>query len=130
MEKNFKNVLEELKNLKVQLTEDYIFNGEDGMMDDGMGAEMSPEMGAEQQPDPSMVQPQLQQMMGQGDSEEEIAMHAQEVIQHEPIIGKIRETAIEGLKKYADHPTSSLYEFFKKVFLESDKVLTDTGNKK
>ena len=130
MEKNFKNVLEELKSLKAQLTEDYIFNGEDGMMDDGMGAEMSPEMGAEQQPDPSMVQPQQQQMMGQGDSEEEIAMHAQEVIQHEPIIGKIRETAIEGLKKYADHPTSSLYEFFKKVFLESAKVLTDTGNKK
>lgn len=130
MEKNFKNVLEELKSLKAQLTEDYIFNGEDGMMDDGMGGEMSPEMGAEQQPDPSMVRPQQQKMMGQGDSEEEIAMHAQEVIQHEPIIGKIRETAIEGLKKYADHPTSSLYEFFKKVFLESDKVLTDTGNKK
>lgn len=126
MEKNFKNVLNELKSLKAQLTEDYIFNGEDGVMDDGMGQEM----GMEQQPDPQMVQQQPQQMMGQGDSEEEIAMHAQEVIQHEPIIGKIRETAIEGLKKYADHPTSSLYEFFKKVFLESDKVLTDTGNKK
>lgn len=130
MEKNFKNVLEELKNLKAQLTEDYIFNGEDGMMDDGMGGEMSPEMGAEQQPDPSMVRPQQQQMMGQGDSEEEIAMHAQEVIQHEPIIGKIRETAIEGLKKYADHPTSEIYNFFKKVFLDSDKVLTGEGNKK
>lgn len=122
MEKNFKNILEELKSLKAQLTEDYIFNGEDGMMDDGMGAE--------QQPDPSMVQPQQQQMMGQGDSEEEIAMHAQEVIQHEPIIGKIRETAIEGLKKYADHPTSEIYNFFKKVFLDSDKVLTGEGNKK
>lgn len=130
MEKNFKNVLEELKSLKAQLTEDYIFNGEDGMMDDGMGAEMSPEMGAEQQPDPSMVQPQQQQMMGQGDSEEEIAMHAQEVIQHEPIIGKIRETAIEGLKKYADHPTSEIYNFFKKVFLDSDKVLTGEGKGK
>lgn len=126
MEKNFKTVLNELKSLKAQLTEDYIFNGEDGVMDDGMGQEM----GMEQQQDPQMVQQQPQQMMGQGDSEEEIAMHAQEVIQHEPIIGKIRETAIEGLKKYADHPTSSLYEFFKKVFLESDKVLTDTGNKK
>ena len=129
MEKNFKNVLEELKSLKAQLTEDYIFNGEDGMMDDGMGAEMSPEMGAEQ-PDPSMVQPQPQQMMGQGDSEEEIAMHAQEVIQHEPIIGKIRETALEGLKKYADHPTSEIYNFFKKVFLDSDKVLTGEGKGK
>lgn len=130
MKKDFKNILNELKSLKAQLTEDYIFNGEDGMMDDGgMGQEMGMEGG--EQPDPRMVQQQpQQQMMGQGDSEEEIAMHAQEVIQHEPIIGKIRETAIEGLKKYADHPTSSLYEFFKKVFLESDKVLTDTGNKK
>ena len=116
--------------MKAQLTEDYIFNGEDGMMDDGMGAEMPQEMGAEQQPDPSMVQSQQQQMMGQGDSEEEIAMHAQEVIQHEPIIGKIRETAIEGLKKYADHPTSEIYNFFKKVFLDSDKVLTGEGKGK
>jgi hypothetical protein len=104
-----------------------MFGDDEGMMQDPRG--MEDEMGG-QQPDPSMVRPQQQQMMGQGDSEEEIAMHAQEVIQHEPIIGKIRETAIEGLKKYADHPTSSLYEFFKKVFLESDKVLTDTGNKK
>ena len=128
MKKNFRNVIAELKTLKRQLAEDYIFGEDEGMMDDGgMGAEM----GQGEEPDPSMVQPQQQQqMMGQGDSEEEIAMHAQEVIKHEPIIGKIRETAIEGLKKYADHPTSSLYEFFKKVFLESDKVLTDTGNKK
>jgi hypothetical protein len=126
MEKNFKTVLNELKSLKAQLTEDYIFNGEDGVMDDGMGQEM----GMEQQPDPQMVQQQPQQMMGQGDSEEEIAMHAQEVIQHEPIIGKIRETAIEGLKKYADHPTSEIYNFFKKVFLDSDKVLTGEGKGK
>ena len=123
---NFKNILEELKTIKGQLKEDYLFNGDEGPMD--MGDET---MGGEEGPDPRMVQqqPQQQQMMGQGDSEEEVAMHAQEVIQHEPIIGKIRETAIEGLKKYADHPTSTLYEFFKKVFLESDKVLTDTGSK-
>lgn len=126
--KDIKVLIEELNQIKKQLSEDYMFNGDEGMMEDprqGMGPE------GMEQPDPQMVQPQpQQQMMGQGDSEEEIAMHAQEVIQHEPIIGKIRETAIEGLKKYADHPTSSLYEFFKKVFLESDKVLTDTGNKK
>ena len=124
--KDIKTILEELNSIKKQLSEDYMFNGEEGMMQDPQG--MEGEM-MQQEPSPQMVQPQ-QQMMGQGDSEEEIAMHAQEVIQHEPIIGKIRETAIEGLKKYADHPTSSLYEFFKKVFLESDKVLTDTGNKK
>ena len=124
-DKDIKNIVEELKSLKAQLSEDYLFNGDEGAMEDpqGMGEQMPPQ-------DPTMMQQQPQQMMGNGDSEEEIAMHAQEVIQHEPIIGKIRETAIEGLKKYADHPTSSLYEFFKKVFLESDKVLTDTGNKK
>ena len=127
-DKKFNSIIEELNHLKKQLSEDYFFGDEEGGMQDpnAMGQQM-PQEGL----DPSLVQPQQQQMMmGQGDSEEEIAMHAQEVIQHEPIIGKIRETAIEGLKKYADHPTSSLYEFFKKVFLESDKVLTDTGNKK
>ena len=128
-DKKFKSIIEELNHLKTQLSEDYIFGDDEGAMQDPnmMGGEQMP---PQEGPDPTMVQPQQQQMMGQGDSEEEIAMHAQEVIQHEPIIGKIRETAIEGLKKYADHPTSSLYEFFKKVFLESDKVLTDTGNKK
>lgn len=60
----------------------------------------------------------------EGESEEEKAMHASEVIQHEPIIGKIRETAIEGLKKYADNPTSEIYAYFKSVFLDSDKLLT------
>ena len=131
MAKDIKTILEELNSIKKQLSEDYMFNGEEGMMEDPQAMGMEGEgMPQQEQPSPEMVQQQPQQMMGQGDSEEEIAMHAQEVIQHEPIIGKIRETAIEGLKKYADHPTSSLYEFFKKVFLESDKVLTDTGNKK
>lgn len=123
MEKNIKTILEELNNLKQQLSEDYMFNGDEGAMEDptAMGGEEP--MG---EPQPQMVQPQ-QQVMAQGDSEEEIAMHAQEIIQHEPIVGKIRETAIEGLKKYADHPTSDLYTFFKDVFLSSDKLLTNKG---
>ena len=128
MKRNFRTMLNELKNLRAQLSEDYIFNGDEGMIDNEMDAGIGDE---EDQVDPRMVQQQRNSSaIGQGDSEEEVAMHAQEVIQHEPIIGKIRETAIEGLKKYADHPTSSLYEFFKKVFLESDKVLTDTGSTK
>ena len=47
MEKNFKNVLEELKSLKAQLTEDYIFNGEDGVMDDSMGGQDPNAMGGD-----------------------------------------------------------------------------------
>ena len=133
MDNKTKKLIEELNQLKGQLSERFIF-GDEGGQEQQMGGHPDmqhghPEMGGNDQPDPSLVQPQQQQMM-QGNSEEEIAMHAQEIIQHEPIIGKIRETAIEGLKKYADHPTSAIYEFFKKVFLESDKVLTDTGNKR
>ena len=129
MDNKTKKLIEELNQLKNQLSEKFIFEmgpmGNPGMV---QGSPMPGKMNQEE-PDPALVQQNPQAMMGQGDSEEEIAMHAQEVIQHEPIIGKIRETAIEGLKKYSDHPTSSLYEFFKKVFLESDKVLTDTGKK-
>jgi hypothetical protein len=120
MKRDFKKILEELKTVRGQLSEAYIFNGKEGYEDVYQDE-------TEQVP---QEEPMPQEQVGDGESAEEVAMHAQEVIQHEPIIGRIRETAIEGLKKYADNPTSALYEFFKKVFLESDKVLTDTGNKK
>ena len=124
-DKDIKVLIEELNTIKKQLSEDYMFNGDEGVLQDPQG--MEPEGMAPEGVNPSLVQPQQQQMMGQGDSEEEIAMHAQEIIQHEPIVGKIRETAIEGLRKYADHPTSDLYTFFKDVFLSSDKLLTNKG---
>lgn len=120
---NFINeILNDLRNTSMYLKEAYVFDDEPDMHEE------EPSM-MQHHEDPSMMQHQQQQMQ-QGDSAEEQAMHAQEIIKHEPIIAKIRETAIEGLRKYADNPTSSLYEFFKKVFLESDKVLTDTGSSK
>ena len=134
MGKNSKFVNELLNDLKRTskfLKEDYIFNDgpDEGYGPEGMegGEEMRGHNPAVEN-DPTAPQ-NMPQQQPQQDSAEEQAMHAQEVIKHEPIIGKIRETAIEGLKKYADNPTSKLYEFFKKVFLESDKVLTDTGSK-
>ena len=87
---------------------------------EGVHPEMAPEMGHEGAPDQEHT----------GESEEEKAMHAQEVINHEPIVGKIRETAIEGLKKYAGHPTSEIYAYFKSVLLDSDKLLTGSNSKK
>ena len=125
--KNFvKDLLKDLKKTSKYLSEAYIFDGHEG-------APGEPGAGPEGYDEPHEIDPtvsqQQPQAVQQGDSAEEQAMHAQEVIKHEPIIGKIRETAIEGLKKYSDNPTSKLYEFFKKVFLESDKVLTDTGSK-
>ena len=128
MKKDFKKLLEELKTVRGQLSEAYIFNDKDAYADEeGEMYQGGDEQIEQEEP---MQQEAPQEQVGDGESAEEVAMHAQDVIQHEPIIGKIRETAIEGLKKYADNPTSSLYEFFKKVFLESDKVLTDTSSKK
>ena len=128
MKKDFKKLLEELKTVRGQLSEAYIFNDKDAYGDEeGEMYQGEDEQIEQEEP---MQQEAPQEQVGDGESAEEVAMHAQDVIQHEPIIGKIRETAIEGLKKYADNPTSSLYEFFKKVFLESDKVLTDTSSKK
>lgn len=127
MSKFVNDLLRDLKRTSKYLKEDYIFDDMEGQM----GPEdMEDEMGGGRRPmhDPTMPQEQPQAAQ-EGDNAEAQAMHAQEVIKHEPIIGKIRETAIEGLKKYSDNPTSKLYEFFKKVFLESDKVLTDTGSK-
>ena len=116
---NFIHLLKEFKTLRNQLSEDFVFDGSDesDIYDGGQQPQ-------EREP---MEEPSRNGEEGyqDGNSEEEKAMEAQETIQHEPIIGKIRETAIEGLKKYSDNPTSKIYEFFKKVFLESDKVLTD-----
>lgn len=127
--KNFvEDLLNDLKNTSRYLSEAYIFDGQEGVPADP-GMEENPEVANAPIEQPQQPQETTQDVPGAMQSAEEQAMHAQDVIQHEPIIGKIRETAIEGLKKYSDHPTSSLYEFFKKVFLESDKVLTDTGKK-
>lgn len=120
---NFMQLLREFKTLKNQLSEDFVFDGgDDGEVygDDEQQAQQSRN---------AMEEPHGNDEYQDGDSEEEKAMEAQETIQHEPIIGKIRETAIEGLKKYSSNPTSKIYEFFKKVFLESDKVLTDNSSK-
>ena len=115
----FNQLIREFQELDRQLSEPNMYGQEDMPMgDEDMGYEEDGHYEDEGGHD-----------VPEGDSAEEQAMHASEVIKHEPIIGKIRETAIEGLKKYADNPTSILYEFFKKVFLESDKVLTDTGKK-
>lgn len=107
--------MQELSNYMKRLNEGIVFD------------DAAPEMGAEGEvPE---VSPENDMHSEGGESEEEKAMHAQEIVRHEPIIAKIRETAIEGIKKYSDNPTSVLYTFFKKVFLDADKTLTGGDNK-
>lgn len=117
-------MMEDLEKSSRILQEAYIFNDEEN---DAMGDELSSDMNNEMYGE---MPHEEHHPSDEGNSAEEQAMHAQEVIEHEPIVGKIREIAIDGLKKYADHPTSSLYLFMKKIFMEADKVLTDNGTKK
>ncbi len=111
MSKDFKKLMNEFNSIRQQLNETYMFNGED----DSYGDE------------DAMMRDRQENDMYQDDDTDEKVMHMQDVIRHEPIIAKIRETAIEGLKKYSDDPTSEIYEFMKKVFLSADKVLTGNG---
>lgn len=125
--KNIKSLIKEMRNASKYLTEDFIFNNDD---DVPMNDDFEGQGGMER---PHMQQPQQGHMdNGQGgeqENAEQQAMHAHEIIQHEPIIAKIRETAITGLKKYSEDIESEIYQFFKKVFLEADKVLEGNGNK-
>ena len=106
--------MSELSKYMKRLNEGIIFDDEE---------QMGPEMGPEAEGMPHGKHQEGEQV----ESEEEKEMHAQEVIRDEPIVGRIRETAIEGLKKYSDNPTSELYNYFKSVFLDSDKLLTGKG---
>ena len=110
---SFKELLREFQELDRQLSEPNMYGQEDMPMGDDMDYE-----------EDGYYEDEGGHDVPEGDSAEEQAMHASEVIKHEPIIGKIRETAIEGLKKYADNPTSEIYAYFKSVFLDSDKLLT------
>lgn len=91
---NFRNMLKEFKTLRHQLSEDYVFNGEDD--DYGYGDE-----DMMQQQDPRM---NMQQHMGDEDqeggneSDEEKAVEAQETLQHEPIIGKSERLQLKALR--------------------------------
>jgi len=121
MSKFIEKIMNDLEDTSRILKEAYVFDGEETPMNDEGDVQHGMMHGDDD------VSPEMMHGVGGGEEEsaEEEAMHAQEVIQHEPIIGKIREIAIEGLKKYADHPTSPAYGFFKKTFLEADKVITD-----
>ena len=119
-------IMRDMRNTSKYLSEAYIFDDEEDMREAPMGDEEG-YYDEEEYGEPRGMERPSQGEGGNGD--EEKAMHAQEIMRHEPIIGKIRETAIEGLKKYSDDPTSEIYEFFKKVFLDADKVLVNVRGK-
>lgn len=104
-----RSILDDLRTTSRFLTEDYIFGDENDDMESG-----SAPLGRNGD-----------KFRYDGD---EASTRAQYIVRREPIILKIRETAIDGLKKYAEDPTSPIYGFFKKIFLESDKLLSDDAS--
>lgn len=124
----YKETLKEMKTLAGYMKK----MNEDYFMDDEMGGPVDGPEAPEQMhaPQGEAMQPQPQQEVDPKAQEDaEKINHANQVLQEEPIIGKIREVAIDGLKKYADQPTNPVYLFLKKTFLEVDKLLTGEGNK-
>lgn len=44
------------------------------------------------------------------------------------IVDQIRELALDGIQYYKDNVDDPKYEFFKKIFLDSDKALSEKDN--
>ena len=120
----YRETLKEMKTLAGYMKK----MNEDYFMDDEMGGPVDGPETPEQMhvPQGETMQPQ-QEVDPKAQEDVQKIDHANQVLQQEPIIGKIREIAIDGLKKYSDQPTSENYEFFKSVFLSSDKLLTNKG---
>ena len=118
------NEMKELTGYMKRLNEDYF-------MYDEMGGPEQEIQGPEgmQMPNGMGMQQQQQEVDPKAQEDAQKVDHANQVLQEEPIIGKIREVAIDGLKKYADQPTNPIYIFLKKTFLEVDKLLTGEGGK-
>lgn len=108
MNRKIKNTLYEIKSL---LNEDYMAGSEpsderDGYMQDSEGQE-APEEGSEEIDfgDESV----------DGDDNK--------------VINNIRSLALQGIQKYSDEVTNELYEFYKKIWAECDKLITDAAKK-
>mgnify|MGYP004448554203 CR=1 FL=1 len=91
------------------------------VMDDEMGG-----MPQQQQKMPKQEQPQGNPQGQQMQPDESNPMD------EDPEIAKIldnsRKTALDGLRKLADHPEMSQYELLKKIFMLIDKSVEDKKN--
>ena len=93
---------EECNILRGIIKEAYVFNEEEPI---GDAAPQTSNVPTEQQP---MQEPQEQTTDKSFDR-----------------VAKIRKVAIDGIQEYADDVNNPLYTFYKKVFNEADKVMSD-----
>lgn len=100
-------IIKDIDNIMSTLNEAYIFNDDD-RMDGHIEEPMEDEpIGHEQMQDPMAMQNQDQGI--------NLAKKDKRIIQ-------MRELALQGLQDYAQEVDNPFYEFYKKVWLETDKM--------
>ena len=99
--------------------ESVIFSEDDEEMgSQSLGGEMPTDMG---QPEPQM--PQADKGMGDGSNDMSSIGEMMPDIQNK--VNTIRRMALEGVTKLADKPLSPEYDFFKKIFMDCDKLFVN-----
>lgn len=96
-------IIDEMNRAGRILKENFVFNGEDPYAAQGM--QMTPE--------------EMAAMEGQVEQGNQISPDAQ---QH---VDQIRQVALSGIQQFAQNVDSPEYEFFKKVWLMCDKLMSD-----
>jgi hypothetical protein len=70
--------------------------------------------------------------MPQDDNEDEMDMDSNTEsidLDDNQVVNQLRKLALKGIQKYSEDVTSPLYEFYKKIWAECDKLITDAAKK-
>lgn len=126
MDNSTKKTIAEIKSLigKKLTIESVIFSEDDGENFDPNFDEMPTDMG---QPETQAPQ-QMQKPQNDNRSESDIMGDASPEIQRR--VNGIRRMALEGVTALAEKPLSTEYEFFKKIFMDCDKLFSNKNNNK
>lgn len=89
---------------------------------------------------PEDEDPRMQQQQIQGEEEynDEMPQQQDEMedddnssidLDDNQVVNQLRKLALKGIQKYSEEVTSPLYEFYKKIWAECDKLITDAAKK-
>lgn len=114
MKKITSNLANELNHYKKLLKESYVFDNNDPSEYEEQPYFEDDENDYDERP-----------MRNQEETEENVPLEMDD----NEVVNKIRSLALKGIQKYSEEVTSPLYEFFKKIWAECDKLITDAAKK-
>ena len=121
MDNSTKKTIDEIKDMlgKKMTIESVIFSEDDEEMGaQSLGSEIPTDMG---QPEPQI--PHTDKGMDDGNNDMSSIGEMMPDIQNK--VNTIRRMALEGVTKLADKPLSPEYDFFKKIFMDCDKLFVN-----